>query len=101
MIDKYQPSNGTEGDCFHSKWCFTCAKCPESQDAKGQCMILLRTFVHSVTDPEYPEQWQYIDGKPVCTAYKNREEYNAERRGRRRGTDDKHTADMFDQLTQA
>ncbi len=24
--DKYQPSNGTEGECFFAAWCYHCAR---------------------------------------------------------------------------
>ena len=26
-----------------------------------------------MNEPEYPNRWRYVDGKPTCTAFKNRE----------------------------
>jgi hypothetical protein len=92
---KYRPSNGTEGAIFHDEWCYTCCKCPIDQDAANQCKILAATFIFSVNDPEYPKQWVYIDGKPACTAYKSRDDHNAERRKKGRGIADKLTGEMF------
>lgn len=83
-IRLFQPSNGTHGDCFIAGHCERCAKYPHSSDAKNQCMILLRTFAYSITDPEYPREWRYVDGEPTCTAFKDRDEFNAERRAKRK-----------------
>lgn len=74
---KYQPSNGTEGECFHASWCCQCArdkamsegKPIEDCDDDEKCDILGRSF-YSLTDPEYPKEWQYgKDGQPCCTAF--------------------------------
>lgn len=99
MVDKFQPCNGTHGDCFRSAWCDQCVKHPHDMDAKGQCFILLSTMAWNIDDPEYPEEWQYKDGEPVCTAFKSRDEYNARRRQSRpqtRTRADSNTDDMFD-----
>lgn len=76
--EPYQPSNGTEGDCFRSMWCEQCARdkhlngqkdwdlCDESE----VCQIVLMTMAYSVGDKEYPREWQYgSDGQPCCTAF--------------------------------
>lgn len=61
----YRPPNGTEGDCFISAWCQTCAL-----DVDENCPILARTFQHAITDPAYPREWCYDDaGQPQCTSY--------------------------------
>lgn len=82
-IELFQPSNGTHGDIFMSRFCFRCAKFPHSTDAKNQCLIVLKTMAFDVADKEYPNQWRYVNGSPTCTAFKSREEFNAERRSKR------------------
>lgn len=76
--ESYQPSNGTEGDCFRSAWCEQCARdkhlngqkdwdlCDESEI----CMIVLNTMAYNIGDAEYPKEWIYgKDGQPCCTAF--------------------------------
>lgn len=98
-IKPFQPSNGTCGDIFMRDYCWQCAKFPESPDAKKQCRIFLKTMFHSISDPEYPREWRYVDGEPTCTAFKDRDEHNAERRAKTRKTPgpatDKLTLDIF------
>lgn len=84
MAKLYQPSNGTEGDIFMSQYCYRCSKFPHSSDAKNQCMIVLGTMALGIDDPEYPKQWQIGPNGPTCTAFKDREQANAERRERRK-----------------
>lgn len=62
---KYRPSNGSEGMCFVLRWCEHCQRHTEQQP----CHILFDTMVYDTTDDEYPEQWQYKDNQPVCTAF--------------------------------
>jgi hypothetical protein len=75
---KYQPSNGTEGECFISVWCGECARdkslregAPfEECDDNERCDIVTKTMVYDVKDSEYPHEWQYgPDGQPRCTAF--------------------------------
>lgn len=96
-IELFIPSNGTHGECFHEGFCYQCAKFPHSSDAKNQCMIFLSAQAYDIDEPEYPKQWRYVDGQPTCTAFKSREEYNAERRKKRKNiiARDKDTLDMF------
>lgn len=94
MDRPYQPSNGTEGDIFMGQFCYRCVKFPHSPDAKNQCMIVLRTMAHNVTDPEYPIQWQHGPDGPTCTAFRDRDEANAERRARR-NVKPSRTDDLF------
>lgn len=76
-IEKYQPSNGTAGLGFIERWCGNCSrdKClngsKQFEDCADEevCDIVARTMAYKVTDPEYPVEWQYKDGKPVCTAF--------------------------------
>lgn len=95
MVRKYRPSNGTEGMSFVEAWCDHCIKHSISPEAKKQCPILRDTFIYDSDDPEYPEAWQYQNGRPVCTAFKSREEANAKRRNRRVIASDKATPDLF------
>ncbi len=83
-IELFQPSNGTHGDIFLSEYCYRCAKFPHDTDAKNQCQIVLATFAYDKEDPEYPKQWRYVNGRPTCTSFKSREEFNAERRLKRK-----------------
>jgi hypothetical protein len=83
-VELYQPSNGTEGDIFMSRYCYQCSKFPHDSDAKSQCQIVLATFAYDTDDKEYPKQWRYVDGRPTCTSFKSRDEFNAERRKKRK-----------------
>lgn len=94
-IKLYQPSNATDGDIFMSRFCYRCSKMPHDRDAKNQCFIVLSTMAWSVDDPEYPKQWRYIDDKPVCTAFVDREEANTKRRERLKPNSDKQTLNLF------
>ncbi len=98
----YQPCNGTEGDWFISKWCGTCVKEAVSENAQQQCDIVFLSMSYSIGDAEYPKQWVYSDNdEPMCTAYKNRDEYNRERRDKRKkviaSTNDTKTGDLFNE----
>lgn len=67
----YQPSNGTEGDWFTSKFCMRCIHCDPDPSGKKQCDILCRSLCFTTKDPEYPKEWVYdVSDKPVCTAWK-------------------------------
>lgn len=85
-VELFRPSNGTHGESFHEGFCYQCAKFPHNMDAKNQCSIWQRAQMFDIDDKEYPRQWCYVDGEPACTAFKSREEFNAERRASRRGT---------------
>lgn len=74
---KYEPSNGTEGEYFHAGWCCLCARdlamsegVPiEECDDNQKCDILGRSFL-GIDHPDYPPEWQYgKDGQPCCTAF--------------------------------
>ena len=74
---KYEPSNGTEGEIFHSGWCANCARYKAMSEGKPieecdddeTCDILGRSFL-GIDDPLYPVEWQYNkDGQPCCTAF--------------------------------
>lgn len=68
----YQPSNGTEGDCFYCSFCEHCERDAQYSDDTPElgCQILADTFAFNVDDPRYPKEWVYDkDGLPTCTAY--------------------------------
>lgn len=76
--EKYQPSNGTEGDCFFSGWCRRCQRDKAMREGADYdecddneiCRIPARTMAFNVEDDEYPNEWQYgQDGQPCCTAF--------------------------------
>lgn len=102
-VKLFQPCNGTHGEIFMSQHCFKCAKWKFDENAKGQCLIFLRTLFHSTDEPEYPNEWRYVDGEPTCTAFKCRDEFNAERREKRklspRVPHDDKTLDLFEAKT--
>lgn len=80
-MQKYRPSNGTEGDYFIAEHCAQCRheKFLHTQDhADMKCEILSRTMLHGVTDPEYPREWVYIDDKPTCTSFARWDWYDGE-----------------------
>lgn len=75
---KYQPSNGTEGECFFEAWCRQCARdrsmregdIPDECDDNEVCRIIADTMTYSPEDAEYPNEWQYgKNGQPCCTAF--------------------------------
>lgn len=69
-MDKYKPSNGTEGDCFMSKFCFQCTKWNGHDDADGEpCSILGDALVYDVTDKGYPKEWIRDEKGARCTAF--------------------------------
>lgn len=72
--DSYQPSNGSEGQGFTESWCNQCEREreyreSECEDYKKACDILGASMRYSIKDPDYPKEWIYKDGKPVCTAF--------------------------------
>lgn len=72
---RYEPSNGTEGDCFHDKWCCNCARDKVmngtvEQDGPGfdpetdYCQILNASFRSEAVE------WIFdANGMPSCTAF--------------------------------
>ncbi|MCL2076055.1 MAG: hypothetical protein FWH15_06405 [Betaproteobacteria bacterium] len=68
IIEKYRPSNGTEGDNFMEHWCFRCQR--DKPEDEEYCPILGKTFALSADDPEYPVEWRFDQfGIPCCTAF--------------------------------
>lgn len=63
-IEKYRPSNGTEGEWFIGEWCCKC-QCDENED----CRIVAATFIYDVDAPEYPAEWVEDESGPRCTEF--------------------------------
>lgn len=69
-MNKYRPSNGTEGMWFEDKFCMRCINCDPNPDGKRQCEIMMRAFLYSINEPDYPKEWIYDhNDKPTCTAW--------------------------------
>ena len=76
-VKLYQPSSGTEGGGFFANWCDQCARDLPSNGTKAFdecepheiCEIIELSMAYMPSDPEYPNQWRYVDGKPTCTAF--------------------------------
>ena len=69
---KYCPSNGTEGMEFMERFCLKCekdAKYQETMSGEDGCQILAKTMLYDINNPEYPKEWIYKNGKPICTAF--------------------------------
>lgn len=68
-LEKYRPSNGTEGMEFYSSWCETCCN-DGGIDTDDGCEILTKTMVLDIEDEGYPNEWVYDEqGVPCCTRY--------------------------------
>ena len=70
-VQRYRPSNGTEGDAFIAAFCERCERDRAFREGTGDgCEILARTLVLDVDDPDYPTEWTYdTDEMPTCTAF--------------------------------
>jgi len=76
MIQKYRPSNGSEGECFQEEFCY---KCQFYDDYFG-CPILNATAVFDVANKKYPNQWTADDGfeNPTCSGFRIKEKHDSE-----------------------
>lgn len=72
-VERYRPSNGTDGMCFQEAFCYRCRHDSE----RRPCRILGLTMLHDVDDPNYPPEWRYVQGHPTCTKFSDRESYVA------------------------
>lgn len=67
--NSYRPSNGSEGEGFMSEFCLQCIHDNPDPNSPKKCEILTATMFFYPTDPEYPKEWIYKDGKPRCTNF--------------------------------
>ena len=68
-LNSYHPSNGTEGMSFMEDFCLQCIHDNPDLDSPKKCEILTATMCFYPTDPEYPKEWIYKNGYPVCTKF--------------------------------
>ena len=69
MTRPYRPSSGTEGAYFMAAFCDQCVHDAAFRDGTGDsCPIAANTICYDLDDAEYPNEWAYRDGEPVCTA---------------------------------
>lgn len=66
-MEKYRPSNGSEGESFMAQFCERCIH--EDWEEKN-CPIIGLTMAYWEDEPEYPSEWTYDkEGKPTCTKF--------------------------------
>jgi hypothetical protein len=67
----FEHTNGTVGWSWCEDWCFRCVHDAQysDEDPQAGCQILARSLAFSPGEPEYPAEWVYQNGRPVCTAY--------------------------------
>ena len=99
MPKKYQPTNGTEGMGFESKWCDNCvrdAAFRANMKSGDGCQILTYAMVYDTEDDQYPAEWTYDkDGAPCCTAFSTGETENHPREMKMR--EDRGQLNLFKQ----
>lgn len=67
-IEKYRPSNGTEGLMFMEEFCERCIH--DDMENRLFCPIIARTMAYEIDHPKYPAEWIREDGRPKCTKFK-------------------------------
>lgn len=60
----FRPDSGTIGMDFTCRWCSRC-----KLDVNDDCEILAMTFAVAVDHPDYPREWTFERGEPVCMAF--------------------------------
>lgn len=66
----YEPSNGNEGMAWAEGWCDKCVRRALNPNAKTQCVHELRALAGDA----HNGKWFYIDGRPVCLAFRDRKD---------------------------
>ena len=49
-----------------------CAHCAHNDLDEDPCDIQTAAIVHQTDDPEYPTEWIYRGGTPICTAFRHK-----------------------------
>jgi hypothetical protein len=71
----FRPSNASQVNAsqvyaFEESYCHRCYRFRHLIGRSPQCSILMSVSFCYEEEPEYPRQWQYQDGQPVCTSFK-------------------------------
>ena len=92
---KYRPSNGTEGEWFHSNFCDQCLHDREYREKQENgCELICFAMAFDTKDPEYPKEWIEDENGPRCTKFEL-DTPEAEQRKRWKQRRDKNTPDLF------
>lgn len=71
-IERYKPANSEEGMIFDQKFCCVCKHDQDYQRGIGDsCEIVANAMVFEIENKQYPKEWIYKDGKPVCTVFES------------------------------
>lgn len=71
-MEKYRPSNGSEGQIFEHGWCAICLRdrpAREDTDGLDGCSILANVMLFEIDHPNYPKEWVIEDAEAKCTAF--------------------------------
>lgn len=71
-MNLYEPSNGTEGEMFMTKFCYQCKNelfTHTNNESHYKCDILTRALVWTKKEPDYPTEWVIVNNQPTCTAF--------------------------------
>jgi len=71
----YKPYSGEEGRAFEAQFCEQCKrdqKYWETMDGSDGCQIHTLALCFDPKDPEFPKEWIYQNGKPLCTAFEEK-----------------------------
>lgn len=70
-MNKYRPSNATEGDSFIARFCAHCQRSPGNRNLGGPhgCEIIEDSMLWDVEDHRYPSELTSDERGPVCTAF--------------------------------
>lgn len=66
-MEKYRPSNGTEGLMFQEEYCERCVH--DNIENRKFCDIIAKTMAYEVDNPRYPAEWIIENGEPRCTKF--------------------------------
>lgn len=69
-VKKFRPHDVEEETDFENKHCHICIHGNESE--QDYCSIRLAAMLYGADESGYPEEWQFKDGKPTCTAFEER-----------------------------
>ncbi len=80
-VKPYLPSNSMNGVAFEQHWCQKCIREPVDfcNPELDHCPHLMKALIS-----EHNGRWFWGNGKPVCTAFRDREEVYRRRRQRKR-----------------